>query len=250
MAVAQARDQVAQVRLYHQLTLPKTPFALRGVPTVTVPEAHSYDGCAWNSEARCDGPPAPWAAMFGTRPQKAEPCFRNRLATHKPYDTKSPARSQVAIAAAQALRNLVHAGTPQLAALAWQTCALTPHTLVRHRKTSVSSPAAEGAYSFVLATAVYAARLVPCQQVGEGKWVALVDAPWEWCTVTEVESWCSVPFSWTTNDHECSRHGFLAMEQSGTMVPVVAGAFAQTRHRRLLAHHRKRLLALWALHVR
>ena len=197
--LGQAQDVANQMRMYHQMTLSKTPLAHRGIPHVHASSTGAYDECQW--DAPVDRPPASWSKMFGITlaQEPREWCFKNVKAKPKPFVTRTPKSARASITAGIAMRTLLYnTRTPALAAAAWQTIVLTPHTLVRFSPDGADKSQECGTMWFVLASDLYAGRLVPCRLLSTGDWGVDIDSALEWHTVTDARHWFYYPCTWRT----------------------------------------------------
>ena len=128
----QPKQTASLIRGYHKMTLKKTPLEHRGIPHIEVPASSHYE----QKGSKYEKPSKSWAQLFGQRrvePLPKEWNCRNVLKSKKPYTTKTVQTARASIAAAQALQFFLHRAPPSLAVNAWQTCALSPHTLVQLR---------------------------------------------------------------------------------------------------------------------
>ncbi len=240
----QGRNQVAQVRLYHQLTISGTPLEQRGVPVVQGGQHADYEDCGGDKQK----PSVPWTCMFGQRVAPLKQSWRceNVLRTPKPYPHPSTMGQRVAIAAGTALRSLVHdVHAPCHAARAWETVTLTPHTLVIGDATSSTAPGDEARVWFVLANGVYAARVIPCKEVSPSCFVVDAGADWSWLTIFDMTKWRHIPTAWDVQRVDSAKHGWFCLQATGPEVPVAVASMCLTAPRRLVANHRKRCLGVY-----
>ena len=136
-----------------------------------------------------------------------------------PYVTKSPAGAHQAILAAAALSHVWACGAVQRAGFAWQSCAISPYTVVRDKCTCLSY--------LVLASSTYASRTWRLEAIHGDLYGVDASTEWEWVVVLDVHQWEFVPTTWVVNRRDVHKFGFLALRGVSKAVPLVAVALAR-----------------------